>query len=267
MSSVVRYLSTIAIFWSTSYHAQLSIKEADFNQKNVLSQIFKGSYQEETNAQKWAVSAVQSLEMNSYVDVNRFTYTVVDTIHSLRIDTSDVKIVVFKTMAVDSIGAIQDFFSTSPQIGVAYFVKNKQQYELTYFKLNLLINGIGISIPRSQIKQIGPSRHALVFTEEVRQDLGREFWYELSENFNEFLEYPYLSNIQGKKAIIIENTIDIVRTENDYFDFILNSKRIPVDDYGTDKAKKIQANTTKLTFDETGFDQHIQFPRGYNIKK
>jgi hypothetical protein len=255
-----------AIIFSGLSYAQVVIKEKDFTSKNVLVQIFEGEFQEETNAQKWPVSKTQALEFNSYLDANQNAYTIIDTILSARIDTVNVKIVVLKTMMVDSIGWIQDCMGCPPQIGLAYFIENKQGFELKSFHLNLLVNGHGFYIPKSRIEQIGPSKFAFVLTEEVMQDQGREYWFNMSNEFRGFLTYDYFSLIPSEQSSIIENSIQIVQTENEYFDLILNSKITPTEVFDTEKATKIKPVKTKLIYNNTDMMQHVQMPFGYSIQ-
>ena len=251
---------------SIACQAQVILSEKDFTSKNILSKIFKGEFQEETNAQKWPVSGVQTLEMSSYLDWNRNAYTIVDTILSVQLDTNFCKIVVFKTMLVDSSGWIQDCFGCPPRIGIAYFVKNNQNFDLQFFKLNLMVNGQGFHIPKSHIEKIGPYNYALVLTEEIRQDQGREYWFHISNEFHEFLSFDYFSYIPVQPSSIIENSIEIVPTENEFYDLILNSKITPTDDIDSEKASKIKPVKTKLIYNNTDMMQHVQMPFGYSIQ-
>ncbi len=251
---------------SISCQAQVIVSEKDFTSKNILAQIFDGEFQEELNVQKWPVSGVQALELSSYVDANLYAYTTIDTILTSRIDTSNVKIVVFKTIQVDSTGWIQDCIGCPPQIGLAYFFENKQEFELKSFHLNILVNGHGFYIPKSSIKQIGPSKLAFVLTEEVMQDQGREYWFDMSNEFREFLTYDYFSLSPSEPSSIIENSIEIVQTENELYDLILNSKITPTDDIDSEKAAKIKPIKTKLIYNNTDMMQHVQMPFGYSIQ-
>lgn len=255
-----------AIIFSGLSYAQVVIKVKDFTSKNILAQIFDGEFQEELNVQKWPVSGVQALELSSYVDANLYAYTTIDTILTSRIDTSNVKIVVFKTIQVDSTGWIQDCIGCSPQIGLAYFIENKQEFELKSFHLNILVNGHGFYIPKSSIKQIGPSKLAFVLTQEVMQDQGREYWFDMSYDFCGFLTYDYFSLSHAEPSSIIENSIEIVQTENEYFDLILNSKITPTDVFDSEKASKIKPVKTKLIYNNTDMMQHVQMPFGYSIQ-
>lgn len=251
---------------SIACQAQVILLEKEFTPKNILSKIFKGEFQEELNVQKWPVSGVQALELSSYVDANLYAYTTIDTILTSRIDTSNVKIVVFKTIQVDSTGWIQDCIGCPPQIGLAYFIENKQEFELKSFHLNILVNGHGFYIPKSSIKQIGPSKLAFVLTEEVMQDQGREYWFDMSYDFCGFLTYDYFSLSHAEPSSIIENSIEIVQTENEYFDLILNSKITPTDVFDSEKASKIKPVKTKLIYNNTDMMQHVQMPFGYSIQ-
>jgi hypothetical protein len=256
----------VSFLYMHEMHAQLSIKTQDFSPKFILSSIFMGEYQADKNVQKWSVSQVQTLEMGSYLDANHHAYTIIDTILTSRIDTNNVKIVVFKTMLVDSSGWIQDCMGCPPQIGVAYFVENNQNFELQFFKLNLIVNGQGYYIPKSRTQQIGPSKYAFVLTEEVLQDQGREFWFDISNEFNEFLTYDFFSIIPAENAKVIENSIESIPTENEYFDFMLSSKSTPTSELETEKGAKIKPNKTKLIFNNTNVMQHVQIPFGYSIQ-
>jgi hypothetical protein len=256
------------IFSGLSY-AQVVIEQNDFTSKNILVQIFDGDFQEEMNVQKWRVSKVQALDMSSYMDENMFAYTLVDTILSFRIDTSDVKIVLFKTMVVDSSGWIQDCFGCPPQIGLAYFIKNNENYDLRFFRQNLIINGHGFYIPKSHIEKIGPTKYALVLTEEVMQDQGREFWFDISNDFNEFFSYYYLSlTTASEHWSIVENSIEIVPTENEYFDLIVNSKISPADTLDSEKKiAKIKTNKKRYNYNNFDMMQHVPMPFGYSIEQ
>ena len=258
---------TVMIFSGLSY-AQVVIKEKDFSSKNILAQIFEGEFQEELNVQKWPVSKTQALELNSsYLDFSQNAYTIVDTMLTVQFDTSLYKIVVFKTMRVDSSGWIQGCNGCPPQIGLAYFIKNKQNFELQFFKLNLMVNGQGFYIPKSHIEKIGPFNYAFVLTEEVRQDQGREYWFNISNEFHEFLSFDYFSYIPKENSSIIENSIEIIKTENEYYDLILNSKITPTDVFDSGKATKIKPVKTKLIFNNTDMMQHVQMPFGYSIQQ
>ncbi|MFM1946877.1 MAG: hypothetical protein RL207_1160 [Bacteroidota bacterium] len=252
---------------SIACQAQVIVSEKDFTSKNILSKIFNGEFKEENNAQKWPVCGLQALELNqSYVDFTQNAYTIVDTILSVQLDTNFCKIVVFKTMRVDSSGWIQDCNGCPPQIGVAYFVKNNQHFELQFFKLNLMVNGQGFYIPKSHIEKIGPFSYAFVLTEEIRQDQGREYWFHISNEFHEFLSFDYFSYIPVEPTSIIENSIEIVQTENELYDLILNSKITPTDNIDSEKAAKIKPVKTKLIYNNTDMMQHVQMPFGYSIQ-
>jgi hypothetical protein len=261
-------LFTAMIFSGLSY-AQVVLEQNDFTSKNILAQIFDGDFQEEMNVQKWRVSKVQALDMSSYMDENMFAYTLVDTILSFHIDTSDVKIVLFKTMVVDSSGWIQDCFGCPPQIGLAYFIKNNENYDLRFFRQNLIINGHGFYIPKSHIEKIGPTKYALVLTEEVMQDQGREFWFDISNDFNEFFSYYYLSlTTASEHWSIVENSIEIVPTENEYFDLIVNSKISPADTLDSkEKIAKIKTNKKRYSYNNFDMMQHVPMPFGYSIEQ
>jgi hypothetical protein len=261
-------LFTVLIFSGLSY-AQVVLEQNDFTSKNILAQIFDGDFQEEMNVQKWRVSKVQALDMSSYMDENMFAYTLVDTILSFHIDTSDVKIVLFKTMVVDSSGWIQDCFGCPPQIGLAYFIKNNENYDLRFFRQNLIINGHGFYIPKSHIEKIGPTKYALVLTEEVMQDQGREFWFDISNDFNEFFSYYYLSlTTASEHWSIVENSIEIVPTENEYFDLIVNSKISPADTLDSKKKiAKIKTNKKRYSYNNFDMMQHVPMPFGYSIEQ
>lgn len=260
-------LLTALIFSGLSY-AQVVIDQNDFTSKNILAQIYDGDFQEELKVQKWRVSKVQALDMSSYMDENKYAYTLVDTILSSRIDTSDVKIVLFKTMVVDSSGWIQDCFGCPPQIGLAYFIKNNENYDLRFFSQNLIINGHGFYIPKSHIEKIGPTKYALVLTEEVMQE-GREFWFDISNDFKEFLSYYYFSLITTSEDwSIVENSIEIVPTENEYFDLIVNSKISPTDTLDSEKkVAKIKPNKIRYSYNNFDVMQHVQMPFGYSIEQ
>jgi hypothetical protein len=257
----------LSLILSIACQAQVVVLEKDFTSKNILSKIFKGEFQEEANAQKWPVSSVQSLELNtSYVDFMQNAYTIVDTILTVQLDTNFCKIVVFKTMRVDSSGWIQGCNGCPPRIGIAYFVKNHQHFELQFFKLNLMVNGQGFYIPKSHNEKIGPLSYAFVLTEEIRQDQGREYWFHISNEFHEFLSFDYFSYIPVEPTSIIENSIEIVQTENELYDLILNSKITPTDDIDSEKAAKIKPIKTKLIYNNTDMMQHVQMPFGYSIQ-
>lgn len=256
---------TAMIFSCLSY-AQVVIKQNDFSSKNILAQLFDGEFQKEFEVQKWPVSKTQALELASYLDANQNAYTIIDTIISSRIDSVNVQIVVLKTMLVDSTGWIQDCMGCPPQIGIAYFTENNGAFELMSFHLNLLVNGHGYNIPKSRIEQIGPSKFAFVLTEEIMQDQGREYWYDMSNDFHAFLTYDYLSLILAEQSSIVENSIEIVLTENELYDFMLNTKITPTDALDTVKASKIKPIKTKLIYNNTDMMQHVQLPFGYSIQ-
>lgn len=257
----------LSMILSIACQAQVILLEKEFTSKNILSKIFKGEFQEETNAQKWPVCEVQALELTtSYVAFTQNAYTIVDTILTVQFDTSFCKIVVFKTMQVDSSGWIQDCFGCPPQISIAYFVKNNQNFELQFFKLNLMVNGQGFYIPKSHIEKIGPFNYAFVLTEDLRQDQGREYWFNISNEFHEFLSFDYFSYIPNENSSIIENSIEIIKTENEYYDLILNSKITPTDVFDSEKASIIKPVKTKLIYNNTDMMQHIQMPFGYSIQ-
>ena len=111
------YLFLVFVVLSSSFsYSQLTINEAVFSSQSVLSTIFHGEFQEETNLQKWPVSSVQALEMDTYLDAKHFAYTSVDTIINFQLDTNQYKIVVFTTFQVDSIGRIQEYMFSQIQI-------------------------------------------------------------------------------------------------------------------------------------------------------
>lgn len=255
-----------AMIFSCLSYAQVVIKQNDFSSKNVLAQIFDGEFQVEFKVQRWPVSKTQALELSSYLDANQNAYTIIDTIISSRIDSVNVKIVVFKTMLVDSLGLIQDCVGCPPQIGIAYFTQNNGAFDLTSFHLNLLVSGHGFNIPKSRIEQIGPLKFAFVLTEEVMQDQGREYWFDMSNDFHAFLTYDYLSLILSEQSSIVENSIEIVPTENEFYDLELNTKITPADALDTVKASKIKPIKTKLIYNNTDMMQHVQLPFGYSIQ-
>jgi len=89
MTKSIVILLFLSITISIACKAQVVEVEKDFTYKNILSKIFKGEFQEELNVQKWPVSGVQALELNSsYVDFTQNAYTIVDTILIFQFDTS-----------------------------------------------------------------------------------------------------------------------------------------------------------------------------------
>ncbi len=256
----------IVLLSSTFSYSQLTIKEADFNSKTVLSKIFHGEFQDDNNVQKWPVSSVQALELNDYVDANSFSYTLVDTIFNLKVDTTNYKIVVFATFQVDSSGSIQNYMFSKIQIGIAYFEKRESIFYLIKLNNNLSNTTLG-SRPKSRIEEIGTSKYALVFKEEIVQDWGVETWFELfKEGFPLFLTYDYSAYVPSENSCIIENSIEIVKTENDYYDLIVQSKKIPTEIIGTDKAAKIKPLKTKLSPSLNDKILRVQIPFGYSIQ-
>ena len=259
-------LQVLSFLFVNSLYSQVTIDKGDFNSKNALNAIFKGQYQEESKIQKWTMSQTQSIEMSSYVDANHFAYSSIDSILDLKIDSNEFKIVVFKTYPVDSTGAIQEYMAAIPKIGLAFYLKQNGVYQLESFKL-AVINGYHDLISTDyRLEFIGPSNVAIVLKEETHQDLGKEFWIDLSNDFKTFLTYDYLSLLQGEKSSLIENSIEIIKTENEYYDFILNSKITPTDLLDSEKASKIKPVKTKLIFNNTDMMQHFQIPFGYSIK-
>lgn len=255
-----------AIIFSGLSYAQIVIKEKDFSSKNILAQIFDGEFQEELNVQKWPVSKTQALELNSYTDAKHNAYTAIDTVIDLRMDTSLYKIVVFKTFQVDSSGWIQDYMAAIPKMGLAFFTKQNGSFQLESFKL-VVINGYHDLISTDyRLEFISPSNVVIVLKEETHQDLGKEFWIEMSNDFQTFLTYNYISLLQGEQSSIIENSIEIIKTENEYYDFILNSKITPTDVFDSEKASKIKPVKTKLIFNNNDMMQHVQMPFGYSIQ-
>jgi hypothetical protein len=262
------YSFLVFVFVSSTFsYSQLTIREVDFNSKTVLSKIFHGEFQDDNNVQKWPVSSVQALELNGYVDGKNFSYTLVDTIFNLKVDTTNYKIVVFATFQVDSSGSIQDCMGCPPLIGLASFSKIGNEFELSCFNLNLIQQGHGLFIPYSRIEQIGLDKYALVFKEEIVQDWGVETWFELfKEGFPLFLTYDYSAYVPSENSYIIENSIEIVKTENDYYDLIVQSKKIPTEIIGTDKAAKIKPLITKLSPSLNDKKLRVQIPFGYSVQ-
>lgn len=261
------YSFVVFVLLSSNFSfSQLTIKEADFNSKTILSKIFHGEFQDDNNVQRWPVSSVQSLELNGYVDGNNFSYTSVDTIINLNVDTTNYKIIVFATFEVDSSGRIQDYMFSKIQIGIAYFEKRESNFYLIKFNNNLSNTTLG-SRPKSRIEEIGALKYALVLKEEIVQDWGIETWFELfKEGVPLFLTCNYLAYVPSENSCIIENSIVIVKTENDYYDLIVQSKKIPTEIIGTDKASKIKSNYTKLTPSLNDEILRVQIPFGYSIQ-
>lgn len=255
-----------AIIFSGLSYAQIVIKEKDFTSKNILAQIFNGEFQVESKVQKWPISETQALEMNSYADAKHNAYTTIDTLIDLRMDTSQYKIVVFKTFQVDSSGWIQDYMASTPKIGLAFFSKQDSSFQLESFKLNVINGHHDLISTDYRLEFIGPSQVVIVLKEETHQDLGKEFWIEMSNDFKTFLTYDYISLLQGEQSSIIENSIEIIKTENEYYDVILNSKITPIDLLDSEKASKIKPVKTKLIFNNTDMMQHVQMPFGYSIQ-
>lgn len=256
---------TAMIFSSLSY-AQVVIKEKDFSSKNILAQIFDGEFQEELNVQKWPVSKTQAIELHSYLDANRHAYTGIDSIIDFRMDSIQYKIIVFKTFQVDSSGWIQNYMAAIPKMGIALFSKHNDSFQLEFFKLGIMNGYHNLISSEYRLEFISPSIAIIVFKEETHQDIGKEFWIEISNEFRTFLTYDYISLIQGEKSTIIENSIEIIKTENEYYDFILNSKITPTDVIDSEKASKIKPVKTKLIFNTTDMMQHVQMPFGYSIQ-
>ena len=246
--------------------AQVVIEEKDFTAKNILAQIFEGEFQEEFKVQRWPVSKTQALELSSYLDANQNAYTIIDTIISSRIDSVNVKIVVFKTMLVDSLGLIQDCVGCPPQIGIAYFTQNNGAFDLTSFHLNLLVSGHGYNIPKSRIEQIGPLKFTFVLTEEVMQDQGREYWFDMSNDFHAFLTYNHQTLTYAEQSSVVENSIEIVSTENEFYDLVLNTKITPTDAMDTVNVPKIKPIKTKLIYNNSNMMHHVQLPFGYTVQ-
>lgn len=259
MTKIKGVLLFLGVIISIVGHTQIVLGEKDFSSKNILSAIFKGEFQNELNVQKWPVSASQELELMSYVDANHNAYTSIDTILNLQVDTNNYKIVICNTLLVDSSGWIVDCIGCPSLIGIAYFKEIGNGFELTYFKLNLAQKGHGWYLPKSRIEQIGLNKYALVFTDEVIQDYGTEDWYELFDTPNIFLSFTH-STLELDMTNYITNSIEIVKTENEYYDFILHSQIIPVDE---DESKKTKLIDTKLSFIKEQKSNYLKVPFGY----
>lgn len=261
------YSFLVFVVLSSSFsYSQLIIKEAEFTPKTILSKIFQGEFQNDQNAQKWPVSSVQALEMDTYLDAKHFAYTSVDTIINFQLDTNQYKIVVFTTFQVDSSGRIQEYMFSQIQIGMAYFEKRESNFNLIKFNTNVSNTTHG-SRPKSRIEEIGVSKFALVLKEEIVQDCGREYWFEIfKEGCPLFLTYDYMSYVPTEISYIIQNSIEIVKTENEYFDLIVQTKKIPTDIIDTAKASKIKPLKTKLSPGLNDKILRVQFPFGYSVK-
>lgn len=262
------YLFLVFIVFSSSISfSQLIIKDAEFTPKNILSKIFQGEFQDDKNLQKWPVSSVQALEMDNYIDANNFSYTSVDTILNLNLDTTNYKIVVFTNFQVDSSGWIQDYMFSQIQIGMAYFEKRESDFYLIKLNSNVSTTTQG-SRPKSRIEEIGTSKFALVLKEEIVQDCGREYWFEiLKEGFPLFLTYDYMAYIPSENSYILENSIEIVKTENEYFDFFLNTTRTVVTDFEQNIANNRKTKRISLSFKPSGVYNHLNIPSGYIIQE
>ncbi len=271
MTKIKGVLLFLGVNISIIGHTQIVLGEKDFSSKNILSAIFKGEFQNELNVQKWPVSATQELELTSYVDANHHAYTSIDTIFNLQVDTNNFKIVLFNTLLVDSSGWIQDCMGCPSQIGVAYFKEIENVFELTYFELNLVQKGSGWFLPYSRLEQIGPEKYALVLRDEIVQDYGTEVWYEIFDSPNIFLsfihtdlEYEIKNHSNKTETNYITNAIEIIKTENEYFDFILHTQVISVDEIDLKKAKLID---TKYIYNSypTNKNNSLKAPFGYSI--
>jgi hypothetical protein len=268
------YSFVVFVLLSSNFSfSQLTIKEADFNSKTILSKIFHGEFQDDNNVQRWPVSSVQSLELNGYVDGNNFSYTSVDTIINLNVDTTNYKIIVFATFEVDSSGRIQDCMGCPPLIGLACFSNTGNIFELNYFNLNLVQQGHGWFLPYSRIEQIGPDKYALVLTDEVVQDYGTEVWYELFYDSRIFLSFTHTTIDYSEKSIFnenptnyITNKIEIIKTESEYYDLILHSTIVPVNEIESKQSKKTRILKTKIKFNNEEGSNFLKIPNGYSIQ-
>jgi hypothetical protein len=268
------YSFLVFVVLSSSFsYSQLTINEAVFSSQSVLSTIFHGEFQEETNLQKWPVSSVQALELNGFVDANNFSYTLIDTIFNLDVDTTHYKIVVLATFQVDSSGWIQDCMGCPPLIGLACFRKTGNDFELSYFNVNIVQQGHGSFLPYSRIEQIGPDKYALVLTDEVVHDYGTEVWYELFYNPNIFLSFTHTTLDFSEKSIFnknptnyITNNLEIVKTENEYYDLILHSTIVPVNEIESNLSKKKKSIKTKINFNNKQKSNLLKVPNGYSIQ-
>ena len=256
-----------SLFFFGLPYAQVVIKEKDFTSKNILAQIFDGEFQEELNVQKWPVSKTQALELNSsYIDFTKNAYTLVDTILTMSLDTGMIKIVVFKTMQVDSSGWIQDYIAAIPKMGLAMFSSQNGSFKFESFKLDVINEYHDLITSEYRLESIGPSDVVVVFKEETHQDLGKEFWIKTSHDFGIYLTYDYISLVQGEKSTLIENSIEIVPTENQLYDLFLISKITPTDVINSDKVSKAKPLRTKLIYNNSDMMQHVQLPFGYSIQ-
>jgi hypothetical protein len=256
----------LSFFFSDFYYSQIQIKETEFYPKNILTKIFQGEYLVEKNVQKWPVSQVQALELNSYIDSNNFSYTAIDTIFNLKVDTSNYKIVLFKTLPVDSSGWIQDYMASQILIGIAYFEQRKSNFHLTKFNLSVA-NSNQSEFINLRIEEIGAYKFALVLREETVQDWGTESWFELfNDRLPLFLKFDYLAYIPSEKSCILENSIEVIKTENEYYDFNIHSKIIPTEIIDTERALKIKPIKTVISPSLNEKVLRVQIPYGYSIQ-
>jgi hypothetical protein len=257
--------SVLVVFTSRISFSQLIIKEAEFTSKTVLSKIFKGEFLNDENVQKWPISSVQALEYSGYVDANNYSYTSIDTIINLNVDTTNYKIVVLATFQVDSSGRIQDYMFSQIQIGLAYFEKRESDFYLINFNTDLLTTTIG-SQPKTRIQQIGPYRYAIAFKEEIVQDNGKEIWFEIFNELFPFLAFDYQFLEYSDKTILFENYIEKIQTENEYFDFILNYTRTEIGEYENSSSDKKTSNKINLGFQSFGIYNQLIIPNANKLK-
>lgn len=205
------------------------ILKSDFNNKNILLHLFNGTYAAEKECVSWKPTQGEITLKSD----NDSSYTFLEAIHTYKTGNGLYSVVVLNTVQyIDGIG--QTCHGCTPsELGLALLKENGDKWEL--LKFQPAINQIGYSgmLPQASIIELGNEKFGIHFKVEDHQvnmesNLGYIYSVDSSSFSRTVLTYMQNNVIEyNDQPLIEEGTINVLNTENDYFDLqlILETRR------------------------------------------
>ena len=234
ISLIKRALLLIIFGVSTSGFCQKlnfesSISKSNFNRENILRHLFDGIYESEKQCISWKPKP----EEITLTSDNDSSYTYLDSIYKYTSSTDVYCVVVLNTIQyIEGIG--QTCHGCSPsELGLALYKEENEKWKL--LKLQSGVNQIGYSgiLPPASIIELGKDKFGIHFKEEdhqvnIESNLGYVYSVDSISFSKNVLTYKQNDVIEYyDQPLIEEGSINIIKTENDYFDIqlVLETRR------------------------------------------
>ena len=205
---------------------QSSIRETDLIHEKILGVLYEGQFIDSLSAQKWKAPKKTMI----YTDELSFAYTIIDTMLFFHEDNAEKCLVITKTLQLNEFGFFDQCVGCPPCIGMAIFSKNENNWELESFHPMMTVFGQGGAIPTPRIIEVGLNHHVVALKGEISWDEGIEKWYELDSYFDLILEYKYVCRNSNIDSGLINQQINVLKTDKEYYDFELVKSNSEIED-------------------------------------